>query len=64
MGKPQKTPKNHDRKLKVICLENRNCSKSKWLETRVNIYDGTMRNHQNKIGFTEKKSQTKNNSKI
>ena len=42
--------------LKAICRENRKCTtkqmKNKWVKIGVNVYDRTIRNWLNEMGFT------------
>uniref|UniRef100_A0A3Q2ZWT6 Transposase Tc1-like domain-containing protein n=1 Tax=Kryptolebias marmoratus TaxID=37003 RepID=A0A3Q2ZWT6_KRYMA len=62
-GRPRKTSKRQDRKLKAICLENRICTtklmRNKWEETGVNVCDQTVRNHLKEMGFTYRKAKRK-----
>ena len=63
MGKPWKTSKRQDRKLKAICLDKRKCTtkqmKDKWVETGVNVCDRNVRNRLNEMGFTYRKAKRK-----
>ena len=51
----------HHRELKAICIENRRCItkrvKNKWVETRFNVCERTVRNHLNEKGFTQIKAK-------
>uniref|UniRef100_A0A4W6EZN1 Transposase Tc1-like domain-containing protein n=1 Tax=Lates calcarifer TaxID=8187 RepID=A0A4W6EZN1_LATCA len=62
-GRPRKTSKRQDRKLKAICLENRKCTakqmRNKWEETGVNVCDRTVRNRLKEMGFTYRKAKRK-----
>ncbi len=62
-SRPRKTSKRQDRKLKAICLENRNCTmkqmKNKWAETGVNVCNRTVRNRLNEMGFKYRKAKRK-----
>uniref|UniRef100_A0A3B4Y4D5 Transposase Tc1-like domain-containing protein n=1 Tax=Seriola lalandi dorsalis TaxID=1841481 RepID=A0A3B4Y4D5_SERLL len=62
-GRPRKTSKRQDRKLKAICLENRKCTtkqmRNKWTETGVDVCDRTVRNHLQEMGFTFRKAKRK-----
>uniref|UniRef100_A0A3B4YMY3 Transposase Tc1-like domain-containing protein n=1 Tax=Seriola lalandi dorsalis TaxID=1841481 RepID=A0A3B4YMY3_SERLL len=62
-GRPRKTSKRQDRKLKAICLENRKCTTkqmgNKWAETGVNVCDRTVTNRLKEIGFTYRKAKQK-----
>uniref|UniRef100_A0A8C5ECY3 Transposase Tc1-like domain-containing protein n=1 Tax=Gouania willdenowi TaxID=441366 RepID=A0A8C5ECY3_GOUWI len=62
-GKPRKTSKRPDRKLKAICLENRKCTakqmRNKWAESGVNVCDRTVRNCLKGNGFTYRKAKRK-----
>uniref|UniRef100_A0A673LMH6 Transposase Tc1-like domain-containing protein n=1 Tax=Sinocyclocheilus rhinocerous TaxID=307959 RepID=A0A673LMH6_9TELE len=62
-GRPRKTSKRQDRKLKAICLENRKCTtkqmKHKWAETGVNVCDRTVRNRLNEMRFIYRKKKTR-----
>uniref|UniRef100_A0A671NXU9 Uncharacterized protein n=1 Tax=Sinocyclocheilus anshuiensis TaxID=1608454 RepID=A0A671NXU9_9TELE len=62
-GRPRKTSKRKDRKLKAICLENRKCTtkqmKHKWAETGVNVCDRTVINRLNEMRFKYRKAKRK-----
>uniref|UniRef100_A0A672LFZ7 Transposase Tc1-like domain-containing protein n=1 Tax=Sinocyclocheilus grahami TaxID=75366 RepID=A0A672LFZ7_SINGR len=62
-GRPKKTSKRQDRKLKAICLEYRKCTtkqmKNTWAETGVNVCDRTVRNRLDEVGFTYRKAKRK-----
>lgn len=62
-GRPRKTSKRQDRKLKAICLENRKCTtkqmRNKWAESGVHVCDRTVRNRLKEMGFTYRKAKRK-----
>uniref|UniRef100_A0A3B5BLK5 Transposase Tc1-like domain-containing protein n=1 Tax=Stegastes partitus TaxID=144197 RepID=A0A3B5BLK5_9TELE len=62
-GRPRKTSKHQDRKLKAICLENRKCTakqmRNKWAETGVNVCYRTVRNCLKEVEFTYRKKKTR-----
>uniref|UniRef100_A0A4W6E0U1 Transposase Tc1-like domain-containing protein n=1 Tax=Lates calcarifer TaxID=8187 RepID=A0A4W6E0U1_LATCA len=61
-GRPRKTSKRQDRKLKAICLDNRKCTakqmRNKWEETGVNVCDRT-RKTKRKPSLTPKQKKTR-----
>ena len=62
-GRPRKTSKRQDKKLKAICRENKTFTtkemKNKWAEIGVNVSDRTVRNRLNEMGFTDRKAKRK-----
>uniref|UniRef100_A0A3Q0RAY7 Tc1-like transposase DDE domain-containing protein n=1 Tax=Amphilophus citrinellus TaxID=61819 RepID=A0A3Q0RAY7_AMPCI len=67
-GRPRKTSKRQDRRLKAICLENRKCTtkqmRNKWEETGVNEMGFTYRNAKRKPSLTPKQTKTSDESRI
>ncbi|CAI9583149.1 unnamed protein product, partial [Staurois parvus] len=62
-GRPRKTSKRQDRKLKAICLENSICTakqmRNKWAEAGVNVCDRIVRHCLKEMGFTYRKAKRK-----
>uniref|UniRef100_A0A671WUZ7 Transposase Tc1-like domain-containing protein n=1 Tax=Sparus aurata TaxID=8175 RepID=A0A671WUZ7_SPAAU len=62
-GRPRKTSKRQDRKLKAVCLENRKCTakqmRNKWEETGVNEMGFTYRKAKRKPSLTPKQKKTR-----
>jgi transposase len=62
-GRPRKTSKRQDRKLRAICLKNRKCTtkqmRNEWEETGVKVCDRTVRNRLKEMRFTYRKAKRK-----
>lgn len=62
-GRPRKTSKRDDRKLKSICLQNRKLTstlmKTQWSEAGVDVCARTVRNRLSEMGFSYRKAKRK-----